>query len=122
MLIVIPGTPPSPNRTRAGHWRRRYKSDQQWRSDARLLAIDARNRLRGVTFPWPRVALRYVWVVPDDRRRRDPDNWVAACKPILDGIVDAGIIPGDDSRVIVRFGPHGFARGPRAVEVHVEPV
>ena len=33
-----------------------------------------------------------------DRRRRDPHNWMATVKPIVDGLVDAGVLPDDDAK------------------------
>ena len=32
-----------------------------------------------------------------DRRRRDPHNYMATVKPIVDGLVDAGVLPDDDA-------------------------
>ncbi|AYD89689.1 hypothetical protein D5R93_05835 [Actinomyces lilanjuaniae] len=32
-----------------------------------------------------------------DRRRRDPHNFMATVKPIVDGLVDAGVLPDDDA-------------------------
>lgn len=50
-------------------------------------------------FPWSRVAVAYTFVYPD-RRRRDPDNRLASGKPILDGVVAAGIIADDSDKVV----------------------
>ena len=33
-----------------------------------------------------------------DRRRRDPHNYMATVKPIVDGLVDAGVLPDDDAK------------------------
>ena len=33
-----------------------------------------------------------------DRRRRDPHNYMATVKPIIDGLADAGILPDDDAK------------------------
>lgn len=33
-----------------------------------------------------------------DRRRRDPHNFMATVKPIVDGLVDAGVLPDDDAK------------------------
>jgi crossover junction endodeoxyribonuclease RusA len=45
-----------------------------------------------------------IWVelhyVPAQNRRRDPDNLVASFKPVVDALVDAGVIP-DDTQVFV---------------------
>ncbi|WP_128683426.1 hypothetical protein [Actinomyces qiguomingii] len=39
-----------------------------------------------------------------DRRRRDTHNLMPTVKPIVDGLVDAGLLPDDDTRHLV--GPH----------------
>lgn len=41
----------------------------------------------------------YRFSVPD-RRRRDMANMVQACKPIIDGVVDSGLIQGDHWEVL----------------------
>ncbi len=40
------------------------------------------------------VTLRF-WF-PDDWRKRDPDNFIAGSKFVIDGLVKAGVIAGDD--------------------------
>lgn len=46
-----------------------------------------------------------LWTVQyPDRRKRDPDGILAALKPSLDGVVDSGLIPGDDCSVIAEYG------------------
>ena len=37
-----------------------------------------------------------IHVAFPDRRRRDPHNFMATAKPIVDGLVDAGVLPDDD--------------------------
>lgn len=39
--------------------------------------------------------IEYMFYLPN-RRARDPDGLVSACKPWVDGAVDAGILTGDD--------------------------
>lgn len=66
--------------------------------------------------------IRVVGVVrPPDRRRRDPHNWYASLKAVIDGVVDAGVIVDDDAshlvEVAMRIGPS--ARPLRlSVEIH----
>jgi crossover junction endodeoxyribonuclease RusA len=42
-------------------------------------------------------------------RRRDPSNWAPTAKPVVDGLVDAGVFPDDDHTHVVgpdmRIGP-----------------
>lgn len=46
----------------------------------------------------PPVSAVVTFVVPD-RRKRDLDNLLAMLKPAWDGLVDAGVLSGDDSEV-----------------------
>lgn len=41
-----------------------------------------------------------VTVQQDTARRFDPANWYPTVKPLIDGLVDAGILPDDDSKHI----------------------
>lgn len=51
-----------------------------------------------------------------DERRRDPGNYAPTTKPVIDGLVDGGLLPDDDWRHLegpdLRGGPAtGWARG-----------
>lgn len=54
--------------------------------------------------PQPRVEVTLVWIVPD-HRRRDEDNIVPTLKALCDGIVDAGVVPDDTPRWMVKNMP-----------------
>lgn len=41
-----------------------------------------------------------AWLAFPDRRRRDPNNWWPTVKALMDGLVDAGVWPDDDSTII----------------------
>jgi crossover junction endodeoxyribonuclease RusA len=43
--------------------------------------------------------------VPGQNRRRDPDNLVAAMKPVVDALVDAGVVPDDTQEEVERVWP-----------------
>ena len=47
--------------------------------------------------PMVKARISYEFMVKD-RRKRDIDNLVAACKPFADGLIDAGVIFYDDSQ------------------------
>lgn len=49
-----------------------------------------------------RVELRYT---PRARRRRDADNLVALLKPLVDALVDAGVVADDDDEHVERTMP-----------------
>lgn len=56
-------------------------------------------------FPIRRIAVGLTYV-PRDKRRRDPDNLVVPLfKALVDGIVDAGIVPDDTPEYVIRTMP-----------------
>lgn len=68
-------------------------------SDA--VTLVARSALaRGLT-PFERVTVELLYY-PGDARTRDPDNIAATLKPVLDGLVDAGVIPDDKAAHVLR--------------------
>lgn len=119
--MTVPGIPPSPNQTRREHWAKRAAAAKQWKRDAFYAAVEAREVWRGrVRFPLPSAAVRLVIVSPTSVRR-DPDNAIASMKPLIDGLVQAGIIA-DDSFAVVRELTVGLERGKQAaVRIEVTP-
>lgn len=70
------------------HWR--VKADT-----TAALRFEAKVRVRAANLPkCTRIQFRLVYQ-PADRRRRDPSNFMPTQKPLLDGVVDSGIIPDD---------------------------
>ncbi|MBG0830545.1 hypothetical protein HS041_22545 [Planomonospora sp. ID67723] len=43
----------------------------------------------------------YGYLHPSDRRRRDPGNLYPSFKAVIDGFVDAGVLPDDDDKHLV---------------------
>lgn len=80
------------------HWAVKHKHVKEWRDAAHVLARAARIPLCSRI----RVELHYV---PAQERRRDPDNLVACLKPLVDGLVDAGVVPDDTERYVERTFP-----------------
>lgn len=92
--IVFDNLPPSelyPNRLRSIHWSVRSKVEAQALNDAFYLTKDAMKKWEIPT----KVKVYFEFTVKD-KRRRDIDGMVSACKPYLDGLVKAGAIPDDD--------------------------
>jgi len=96
VAFTVPGTPPSPNTTRTRNWHQNAGEAHAWK-DAAYIALHEATGGR-----WPRItSCRLVLVhLAATRRKRDPDNLVAACKPIIDALVVAGLLPGDDFDVV----------------------
>lgn len=99
--VRVPGHPPGGNELhRMGKWGIR-KSRETWRQATFVLALDARP---GGMAPLSRASLGVTWRYRI-RRNRDLDNLVAGLKPMIDGLVDAGILEDDHSGVLVSLGP-----------------
>lgn len=108
--LWLDGQPPNGNELhRMTHWAVRA-SREEWRLKA--WASARRQELEPVRGP---VRLRVTWHFKVNRRR-DLDNLIAGLKPVLDGLVDAGLIEGDDTRtvreitgrVLINPGPVGL--------------
>ena len=79
-LLVIPGPPPvSLNVQERLHWAQRQRIRCWWAEQAWLTWLEAGRP----KFTRPAVQFRLYY---RDARRRDPDNVIASCKPILDGL------------------------------------
>lgn len=71
------------------HWSARARITKQLRSDACLLA-------KATKVPHLERARIDCTYEPPDRRRRDAANWHDTAKPLVDGLVDAGVLDDDD--------------------------
>lgn len=89
-----------------GHWRDKAKATKEMRFLAKLLAMHKGNQpIKG------KAVVDYQFFVPD-RRRRDTMNLVQSCKPMVDGVVDSKMIPGDHWEVL-RIGRVDVVLGSR---------
>lgn len=97
VVLTIPGPPPPTlNYQERLHWAKRRRLREWWSEQARLAWLAAGR-------PWfSRPIVQYRLYYPT-RRRRDPDNAVAGCKPILDGL--RGHAFRDDASDVVTIAP-----------------
>lgn len=72
------------------HWRLKANKSKYIRQLAEQIA-------RASRAPHLKRALLTVEIAFPDRKRRDSHNWMATVKPIVDGLVDAGVLPDDDA-------------------------
>ncbi|QHO91050.1 hypothetical protein CWT12_06560 [Actinomyces sp. 432] len=79
------------------HWRYRHPRAKSVRSVSEQTA-------RFTRAPRLERARIVIEILFPDRRRRDTHNLMATAKPIVDGLVDAGLLPDDDARHLA--GPH----------------
>ena len=77
-----------------GNWRHKSKPTQAARTLAKFICLDMinRNEIRPIA---GRVLISYAIFVPDNRPR-DTCNILQALKPSIDGVVDSGLVEGDN--------------------------
>ena len=78
----------------SGHWKTKAEPTKRARQESCFLA-----RMSNAAPLTGKVLVDYRFSVPD-RRRRDMANMVQSCKPIIDGVVDSGLIQGDHWEVL----------------------
>lgn len=93
ITLPIPAAALSPNARRL--WHQKCGPVRDARLAAKLLAIDAMNRMKMWVAPkWEWAEVQATFYYPTNRRR-DSDNSAACLKSSLDGIADAGIVEND---------------------------
>lgn len=97
-LLLPYSTPPLSLNSR-DHWRVTARKKAKLRGEVCLLAREARLGTND------HVTVRLIWQ-PRDRRRRDGDNPFPTIKSAVDGLVDAGVVPDDDSTRVTHAGVH----------------
>jgi crossover junction endodeoxyribonuclease RusA len=95
--VQLPFQTPMSLNDRQGYWAK-AKSTKSWREGtlAALLPLEIP--------PCARVSAR-LFYTPSANRRRDPDNLVLSYKPVIDALVDAGIVPDDTQEEVERHWP-----------------
>lgn len=81
-----------PNRSRREHWATSGGARRKAKELATVLWISALKRREGLKTKHVEL---HVVAIPPDRRKRDLDNIIAACKPYIDGAQVAGAILDD---------------------------
>lgn len=100
------------------HYHAKARLSRQWRDVAAW-----RCRQMGVTFgKGARVVCELRF---HGNRRRDPANWNLTAKPVIDGLVDAGIFPDDTPRYVtgpdMRLGEPVATKADEELIVHIFP-
>lgn len=110
--VVVPGRPPGANDLiRLGHWRIRAVR-QEWK-DRTVMAVREIGGVPGA--PWSRAQVGVTWRCRLNRRR-DFDNLVSGIKPLLDGLVEAGVLEDDSTDVLEILGPFRVEVGAKVDE------
>lgn len=111
-VLEFDGMPPNPNARL--HYMARARSAKHWRRLASLYHVLLGERIP----PQQRVRLSLVFT----RRtlgRADEDNDRARAKNLVDGLIDAGVIP-NDTRGHIEWGPCTEEKGPPGVRLIIE--
>lgn len=97
LTLVFVGRPPLVNWERSVHWTEHRSSTASYRAEAALRAgRHARTPMEVVEVrSWPRYRTRRSWP--------DVGAWMPATKAAIDGLVDAGVLPGDTPDVVRRM-------------------
>lgn len=97
------------------HWAPKAKLTRELRDTAHVLAKAAR-------IPKQQAIILTLHYVPRQNRRRDPSNLLGTQKPLLDGLVDAGIIPDDCPPYVEERMPviHAASKSP-AMWLEIQP-
>lgn len=81
-----------------GNWRAKSTPTKEARTLAKYICMDLINRREVFPIAGP-VLVSYAFFVPDNRPR-DAANMIQACKPLVDGVVDSGLVEGDSWQVM----------------------
>lgn len=82
------------------HWRAAAKRRSLLRTTARLHGLNVRRTDGFAMFPYPNRVRAIATIAWPDRRKRDAHN-LQVIKPIIDGIVDAGILIDDSDHYMI---------------------
>jgi len=86
------------------HWAQKATLNRMWRKAAHGAAVMAQTPVHGRSLVNVSLPVRNV------NQRRDAHNFIATVKPIIDGLVDAGVWPDDNGRYVVTDEPCFHAR------------
>ena len=83
------------------HWTEQRRRARAWRKVTATIALRDMDDVRP---PLPACVISIDLPVAD-RRARDPHNYFATVKPIVDGLVDAGLWPDDTPEYVTTVEP-----------------
>ena len=95
-MITIYEKPYSLNEYRNEHYIKLNKIKKKWSNAVELACLW--NKIK----PVDKCELRFTFIF-GDRKRRDPDNYAATVKMIIDGLVIAGILPDDNFNHVAKI-------------------
>ncbi len=109
------------------HWTVKRRATSEARETAWAIATDWKHGIDGrpcekrIHTPL-KGCTAVVTFHPPDRRRRDLDNLLRACKPFWDGIVDAGILEDDSCVQLISVRRGELDKANPRTEIEIEEV
>lgn len=94
-IVALPAGMKLLNANDRTHWRTRARITKALREAAEESALDAQIP------PLNRATIQAV-LHPHDKRRRDAHNWYPSFKAAIDGVVDAGVLPDDNGKHLIK--------------------
>ena len=101
------------------HWAQKAKATKAWREASYIAAWKFDGSWRPPQLPRSIVQLDIP--VRSTKVRRDPHNWYPTVKAVIDGLVDAGLWPDDNSDYVATTEPK-FHQGGATVYVTITPI
>ena len=89
-----PSTPLSLNKSYSMHWSKRRRHNSDWRLSLR---VAYQKRMEAFEFPVAPVLIEFTFTFPK-KANRDPSNWIAQAKPLVDELVVLGLVPDDNEK------------------------
>lgn len=129
MIVVtlpFPDMRLNPNSSKGRHWtstsalRKKARNDATWLTKGAMLQR-LLEKLPPLEFGAGAVALTITFIQPD-RRARDRDNLLAACKPALDGVADALEINDSQFDPVTIKREYGAKPGGVRIEIGAHPM
>jgi len=93
--LVIPKLPKSGNKIQNWHYHKRHQYNQDWYDEVTICWRYYQEDHKIPNLPIKRAKVILTFYFPD-RRKRDKENFVRGAKPIIDGLIYAGIIKDDN--------------------------
>lgn len=122
--LVIDGFPPAllVSANKKLHYRRAGEVRAHWRALAGAIARQTYGPTPTADHTWhTRVRIVITYRFPDLRRHDVGNLYSYVAKPIVDGLVDAHVIPDDDDHHVVGPDPRrDFTRGPHRITLTIE--
>ncbi|WP_058889021.1 hypothetical protein [Nesterenkonia jeotgali] len=98
------------------HWSKERRVAREWRSAGKLLCLDAK-------LPRLQRARIDIYVHKSNRTSYDAHNLMATMKPVIDGLVDAGLLPDDNNNHLTGPIPYrGDVRPAAGLTVRIFPL